>query len=285
LNWLPTIQVKPFDALRIHSKIAHCHKAELPKIPQSATLLHLDYARHIDPEIATADPFFALQDIFRFAAFSESQFLNVVQMSVLNEVAATSILQHRDPSISNLLHLKQILERHIQRLKENITFLENYQEPQLIRPLPLEKTEKSRHAVRTLRRDFHSLIEQAQHLSKQCERGMDVVMSNTVIRESRDAMAQAEGVAKLTRLAFVFIPLSLVTSFFGMNFVELIGGDGLSIWVFFLTSAPVLLISFAFLKFEKVNPWAWFRRIGSRVRSGRDSDGKGREQTRLGIGV
>jgi len=248
-------------------------------------LLHLDYARHIDPEIATADPFFALQDVFRFAAFSESQFLNIVQLSVHKEVAATSIMQQRDPSISNLLHLKQILERHAQRLKENITFLENYQEPQLIQELPPEKTEKSRHVVRTLLRDFHTLAEQAQHLSKQCERGMDVVMSNTVIRESREAMAQAEGVAKLTRLAFIFIPLSLVTSVFGMNFTELNSGSELSIWVFFVASAPVLIISWAFLKFDKINLRTWLRRISMHLWSGRGRDSKGQHQSNVKIRV
>ena len=248
-------------------------------------LLHLDYARHIDPEIATADPFFALQDVFRFAAFSESQFLNIVQLSVHKEVAATSIMQQRDPSISNLLHLKQILERHTQRLKENITFLENYQEPQLIRELPPEKTEKSRHVIRTLLRDFHALTEQAQRLSKQCERGMDVVMSNTVIRESREAMAQAEGVAKLTRLAFIFIPLSLVTSVFGMNFTELNTGSELSIWVFFVASAPVLIISWAFLKFDKINPSTWLRRISLHLWSGRGRDSKGQHRSNVKIRV
>src|SRR2546421_11234409 len=111
-------------------KVAFYPSADPPKIPKSPTPFPLTFARHIDPEIATADPFFALQDVFRFAAFSESQFLNIVQLSVHKEVAATSIMQQRDPSISNLLHLKQILERHTQRLKENITFLENYQEPQ-----------------------------------------------------------------------------------------------------------------------------------------------------------
>ena len=43
------------------------------------------------------------------------------------------------------------------------------------------------------------------------------LMSAMSIVESKKAIQEAEGVSKLTQLAFFFIPLSLVSSAFGMN--------------------------------------------------------------------
>lgn len=85
-------------------------------------------------------------------------------------------------------------------------------------------------------------------LSAECDREIGLLMNNAV-KESQRAISQAEGVAKLTRLAFFFIPLSLTSSFFGMNFSQLVGAAGaiLSIWLWFAVSAPVLAASFAFL--------------------------------------
>ena len=71
-----------------------------------------------------------------------------------------------------------------------------------------------------LLRDFDHLLERAQILSKSCDRGMDVAGNNARVAESRSAIQQAEWVAKLTMLAFFFIPASFSTSLFGISFVQ-----------------------------------------------------------------
>jgi hypothetical protein len=284
VNYLPTIQLNPFAALRFHSRLSHTTRssAATPKIPQSAALLHLDYARHLDPEIATADRFFALNDIFRFAAFSESQFLNAVQSIVNTELDPTTLRRQKDPSISNLLYVKNILERHITRLKENIVFISNFRDPQLVRPLSDQSLQKCRSTIKALLQDFHQLFEQAQSLRTQCDRGMDIVMSNTVILESRDAMAQNEKVAKLTRLAFFFIPLSLTSSFFGMNFIEFNSGSSLGVWVWFVASAPVLMVSLAFLVWDVEGAWNGAR---AAIRKRGEVKWRGQGGRKVGMGV
>jgi hypothetical protein len=284
VNYLPTIQLNPFAALRFHNRLSHTARgsAAASKIPQSAALLHLDYTRHLDPEMATADRFFALNDIFRFAAFSESQFLNAVQSTLNTELDPTTLPNQKDPSISNLLHIKNILERHITRLKENTVFISNFRDPQLVRPLSDQSLEKSRNTIKALLQDFHQLLEQAQSLRTQCDRGMDIVMNNTVILESRDAMAQNEKVAKLTRLAFFFIPLSLTTSFFGMNFTEFNSGSLLNVWVWFVASAPVLMVSFAFLAWDMEGAWT---RARAAMRKRGEVKWRGQGGRRVGMGV
>ncbi|KAB5584717.1 hypothetical protein GE09DRAFT_1067956 [Coniochaeta sp. 2T2.1] len=72
---------------------------------------------------------------------------------------------------------------------------------------------------------------------------MTILMNAAAIDESQKAIAQAEGVAKLTTLAFFFVPLSFTTSIFGMNF-ELSDGNHLSMWVWCLTAAGTLILTF-----------------------------------------
>jgi CorA-like Mg2+ transporter protein len=66
-----------------------------------------------------------------------------------------------------------------------------------------------------------------------------IELSQVQIAESRKAIQQTETVRKLTILAFVFIPTSIICSFFGMNIKEL--DNHPRIWVFF--TALILVIT------------------------------------------
>ncbi|EPE35620.1 Magnesium transport protein CorA, transmembrane region [Glarea lozoyensis ATCC 20868] len=90
-------------------------------------------------------------------------------------------------------------------------------------------------------------------------------VSNLAIDESRKSIEQAVSVKRLTQLAFFFIPLSFVTSLFGMNVDEFGSDKGIKLWMFFVTSitltAVVLLIwGFVSGKLESVW-WSLDRRI------------------------
>lgn len=84
---------------------------------------------------------------------------------------------------------------------------------------------------------------------------MQIELTNLQVQESRQAMEQADTVAKLTILAFVFIPISTVAGIFGMNVVEITGGT--RIWVFGVTAGAVvagtLLLAFS------GTAWSWWR--------------------------
>jgi Mg2+ and Co2+ transporter CorA len=73
-------------------------------------------------------------------------------------------------------------------------------------------------------------------------------------------MLQAEGVVKLTRLAFVFIALSFTTTFFGMNFKEF-GIGSQSIWEWFIASLPILTVTILLMRYDV--SVLWRRRGGS----------------------
>lgn len=64
----------------------------------------------------------------------------------------------------------------------------------------------------------------------------NLLMSSMSVLEARRSIQQAERAQRLTRLAFLYIPLSFVTGMFGMNVKE-INGSPLSLGVFFAVLA------------------------------------------------
>lgn len=78
--------------------------------------------------------------------------------------------------------------------------------------------------------------------------------SQLSIKLSEDGLAQNATVKKLTQLAFVFIPLSFVTSIFGMN-VDVLSGDGAKWWTVVVGAAVV----YALLGVVGVTMWFFSR--------------------------
>jgi Mg2+ and Co2+ transporter CorA len=88
--------------------------------------------------------------------------------------------------------------------------------------------------------DFVHLLDSARSLSGRCNTGMAVIGNNAMLEENRQATLQARRVARLTFIAFVFVPLSFTTSLFGMN-VSQLGTGHVSIAVWAGVSASVVI--------------------------------------------
>jgi Mg2+ and Co2+ transporter CorA len=71
--------------------------------------------------------------------------------------------------------------------------------------------------VKELKTLYAILEKDCQIIEERVDRSFQVLMSTMSIIESKNAISQAESIGKLTELAFIFIPLSFVSSFFGMN--------------------------------------------------------------------
>lgn len=246
----PTIQHQPRIAL-LSQKVADNSSDQFDpsaQFAQSAARLHLDYGRSLNRDLMCRDPFYAVTELFTFAAFAESQFLNMIEA---NLSAETSWRNSTDDnfSLSNLLHSKNLLDDHSQRLRANIITIRERGGLKWPKAQEADLREKADVTVRQLLQDFEFLLERARELSAHCERGMNIVMNNSMIAESKRAISQARVVAKLTRLAFFFIPLSFTTSFLGMN-VSQFGTGKLNIWVWFVLSIPVFTASVIFLVFD-----------------------------------
>jgi Mg2+ and Co2+ transporter CorA len=65
--------------------------------------------------------------------------------------------------------------------------------------------------------DHEYLIERCSELSQRCESISQIYADTINVMEARKSLAQTERINRLTRLAFLFIPLSFISSFFKMN--------------------------------------------------------------------
>jgi hypothetical protein len=68
-----------------------------------------------------------------------------------------------------------------------------------------------------LKSGYAMLDHDRKRLGERVERTSQALMSTMSIIESKNAIVQTESIGKLTELAFVFVPLSFATSFFGMD--------------------------------------------------------------------
>jgi hypothetical protein len=84
------------------------------------------------------------------------------------------------------------------------------------------------------------LLRDMESLSRGVRRLQEALRVDREILDAKLSTAQSLVVTRLTILAFIFIPLNLVCSFFGMNFVEL-GTGRLKIWVFFSVAVPLVV--------------------------------------------
>lgn len=83
--------------------------------------------------------------------------------------------------------------------------------------------------------------------SQKCTDASSIMRDDAMYREAQRAIKQSTALAKLTLLAFFFMPLSITTSFFSMSLKELHLDHPLSIWVWFAVSVPLLVVSFSIM--------------------------------------
>lgn len=119
-TFYPTIRHRPLLALRpTKYTLPSDEQNNHGDFPQGATLLQRNYGGSLDAQLMNLDPFYALHDLFSFSASSELQFLNLIESKVQPETGY-AILSLEKPSLSNLLYSQEILQAHMQRLRENI---------------------------------------------------------------------------------------------------------------------------------------------------------------------
>lgn len=218
---------------------------------QSALSLAQCYGWTLDAGLAGADSFYALTELFQASASSICQLLNLVELLIDRETGYNQF-KSQDYSLGNLSYHHDVLKRLELRLHETVSDLESYRSPQWPRSYDFNGDDsnpnkaKAVAAAESLLTDFKNLLSRAEYLSAQCQSGMSVCMNSAAIAESQRAMEQAKQIGRLTRLAFFYIPLSFTTSFLGMN-LSIFGSGKIKFWVWFVFSAPVLLLSYLVL--------------------------------------
>ncbi|KAK1778044.1 cora-like Mg2+ transporter protein-domain-containing protein [Copromyces sp. CBS 386.78] len=210
--------------------------------PSARSAAHLpnDYGRSLHGTIMSQDAFYCLAEIFNFAASSQMEFLNLIDLKL---DLYTSLPTEEDFKVlPNLKYSKKILYRYIQKTERVLESIRNATNKESRWPRPTDQTEKARVTAQNIEHDFEHLLKRAQTLHSRTTDAITVLLSSISIYESQRAIQQAEDMAKLTFLAFLFVPLSFATSFFGMNFKEL-DGNKLSVWWWGVGSGISLVIA------------------------------------------
>jgi Mg2+ and Co2+ transporter CorA len=105
-----------------------------------------------------------------------------------------------------------------------------------------------------LKNDLDHLLARIDILSNRCNTISATLLSTMSILKSQKSIEQSEQVNKLTRLAFVYIPLSYISSVFGMNVKEIQSSS--PIWVFFVAAISFTLLSVCLVSCQNIKKWA-----------------------------
>ncbi|CCF33242.1 hypothetical protein CH063_05468 [Colletotrichum higginsianum] len=279
----------PLPVLQYHHKMAFRNtKNRLDpgantsaEVPQSTTVLPLQYesvlalvdlARH-----APQDPLSMCIPLFAHAAFSEVQFLNLMESRVQMQMNSMDERVSTD-ALSTFQYFSNILNRHAQQLKDSTRALrklaersnQGSHEVKSESSMPKSKTARnlgrsqSRHSSdnetakivgpsnvdgafspKGLLEDYEDLYARCIDLSTMCDRGITLAMGKASVEESSKAIEQSQRLKKLTLLATLFIPLSFSTSVFGMN-IDLLQQSTVRFWWFFILCVPITAFAYIF---------------------------------------
>ncbi|KAL1626891.1 hypothetical protein SLS56_006619 [Neofusicoccum ribis] len=239
----PTIQVQPHIALKFHR--TNIQKSIRPegKFVQSSSLLPLNYGRSLDERVAARDPFYAVSELFTFCAFSETQFLNMLE-SKLSSATNAETLSKRPLELSNLLYMQKAVKVHAERIRDNIETIKTRGSASWPRANDGKPHDKVEAVADVLEKQYEHMLRRAEMLSARTDDETRFLTNKALVDEAKRARDQAAEVTKLTRLAFFYIPLSFISSFFGMNLDPLTDARN-SLWWFFVISVPTLCLSTA----------------------------------------
>ncbi|KAI1084629.1 hypothetical protein F5B20DRAFT_522428 [Whalleya microplaca] len=200
----------------------------------------------IDHKLLLADPFYLLYGLLRTSLLSWTQLLNYLAACIEES--------------NNQLDLDQNeLRFHLEQLRFHVTVIhqtkDHFSESlQLIiqggcaswpKSTDSALQERKRLLQQQLEADCRHLLERCSLMANKCESAIEVLVGFSQLVTAERGISQAEEVQSLTKLASVFVPLSFVTSIFGMNILE--WQPAVSIVWFVLLAVLFIALSFLFL--------------------------------------
>ena len=214
-----------------------------------ASLLPFYFGMSLNAPPAPTDVFGLMCEIFRLVASSECQFLNRLHCLVQDQQLAPADGEAMDLALSTLRYIKALLEDHKERLKQNIVFFNTRCSSDFGAGGPpvagsSTKTQQTQapDELPSILADFKELLARAKNLTAVCTETMGLIVNGAMLRESQRAIQRADDQKRLTVLAYLFLPLSLVSSLFGMNVKEL-GTGSQHMWLPFAVLVPIGFIS------------------------------------------
>jgi hypothetical protein len=110
-------------------------------------------------------------------------------------------------------------------------------------------------------RDFEFVQKKYEATARTLREELNYEASMASLDESRLGIQQNASVKRLTQLAFVFIPLSFVTSVFGMN-IDKLSGNGVKWWTVIVGAVIMyVLVAIPILIINRVQIKTWYQSI------------------------
>ncbi|KAK1713706.1 hypothetical protein BDP67DRAFT_44832 [Colletotrichum lupini] len=226
--------------------------------PATFKLLHEAFDTLLDSDTMLEDTYYSLSGIFRFAVASEAQFLDKLQ-HLLEEDMQPAVLAETEfdkrLTVWNLVHNKQILDRHAQSLEEICEFLEAKDSNNWTTAKSESGLRKADMSHRLIERDYQKMKRRAIRLSEDYLQSTSMLANAAIIDDSQRTIHQGETVRKLSTLGFFFLPLSFSTSIFGMNLQELNEGSYAKLGIWIGIAAASLLLAYLMLR------WSFHRQM------------------------
>ncbi|KAF2810714.1 uncharacterized protein BDZ99DRAFT_414865 [Mytilinidion resinicola] len=187
----------------------------------SQTLSNLpeQYGMSLNRKLMKMDALYAFSDLFNVALCSENQFLNMIQAEI--NVAIRSFHGQEENCIDILSYCKGLIDEHYDRLREMVALLENEENNGWPRVTEGPEFWTRDDIAKALRKDVQHLLYRCSTLAERAIDGTNFIRNYAMLLTSERSISQAKEVGRLTLLAYFFLPMSLVTSLFGMNFVEI----------------------------------------------------------------
>ena len=215
------------------------------------------YGLFLNEAAMRADVMYALSEFFTFMECSENQFINFMHSHIAEALRVAETQE--ELSLSTLRYSERLLADHVDHIAETVNFLKRGGDPKWPRASEEKLIRIADEAHQQLLGSFATLLDRARGLVERCSRGTEMIVNGAQLQESRNAIAQAGKIEKLTLLAFFFVPLTFTSSIFGMN-VSQFGQGNTGIWLFFVTALPVLLLSTMLLFWDRITAMGWMKR-------------------------
>ncbi|KAI1194882.1 hypothetical protein F5X97DRAFT_261772 [Nemania serpens] len=196
-----------------------------------------------DQSLCIRDPFVFIADLFDTSALCWMQILSFLRNSF------HSLPEDPKMKVRLLARDKKLLDRAIWYFSETLCFIDSrgmLEWPRYNSDHPEDPKAFARvkRIEQGLKADFAILRDNAKGLSELFKEAINIEMSNMNIESAQEALLESKRVQSVTYLAFIFGPLSLVASFFGMNVYQFSHDkNNPSIWWFVGASVIIFLVS------------------------------------------
>jgi hypothetical protein len=154
----------------------------------------------------------------------------------------------------DLTSLETLLHR-AHRWRRVLTTIEDYCQSaiDLVHAMDLRKEMSNYGWSLSILQDYQYLLRQFRNLGTRIDRMTPLVTSLIQIIESRRSLKETTNLSRLTKLAFIFVPLSFVSGLFSMS-GSLAPGSS-HFWVYFAVAVPVAILTFTLTQVPHVSSY------------------------------